>query len=598
MDKRPAVENGVYAATTDVAQINAWWSENPDYNVATSPETSGLCVIDTDPPVGEDTWTDLQIEHGEAPPTKMVRTPRGGHHRYYAGSLPPSVQKLGLKVDTRGVGSYVLLPPSRTPDGTYSYLADLPPAPLPAWVAPIVTRAREKAKASTEVLDHPANVSRATSYLKSATPAREGEGGDERTYVVCCEVLNLGISPELAHDLIMEHWAVRCEPFDAEFMDGFIRTKLENASAYAQNEPGAWAVEPAQEVFGDALGKLLSEAAPARRSKFHPYTLAEMRALPPLEWLLPDLVVERSLAMLYGPPGSYKSFIALDMAMTVATGVAAYGREAQPPRDVVYLAGEGFRGMELRASAWCLAHGVEETRLRIMPNVPEVLVEDDAVEFMEQLLAAGLHPALIVADTASKAMMGMNENDARDANVFVKALQAMSEATGAAVLVIHHTGHEGGRARGSSALPGGFDTMAEVEGDDVTKTVKMSCVKVKDGERRQAPWFFEGKKLASNLVFQPITAADHRALVHVDDGLNPKVIGAALSALKARGAEAGVTSTVLAAQMLPPAHDVSPEVAQEQITRLAGILARKASGGPLEAYATGKGAALRWYLPA
>ncbi len=117
--KEPACKGGFKAATHTTGQIDRWWSE-ADYNIGFMPEQAGLCVIDIDRKSGGlDTWTALCAKYGAPPATYTVGTPNGGLHLFFKGSLPASVGKLGPGIDTRGVGSYVLLPPSVISDLEY-----------------------------------------------------------------------------------------------------------------------------------------------------------------------------------------------------------------------------------------------------------------------------------------------------------------------------------------------------------------------------------------------------------------------------------------------------------------------------------------------
>jgi putative DNA primase/helicase len=128
--KRPATPHGFKDATTNRAQIDAWWHDNPSFNVGCSPGQCGWAVIDPEFDAAPD-WA-----NGEAlPKTYTVKTPRGGKHLYFEGSLPSTTAKLAPRVDTRGRGGYVLLPPSVTEDGQYSIEDNSDPAPLPAWLA-------------------------------------------------------------------------------------------------------------------------------------------------------------------------------------------------------------------------------------------------------------------------------------------------------------------------------------------------------------------------------------------------------------------------------------------------------------------------------
>src|SRR3954470_4005267 len=96
--KNPAVAGGFKGATVDTGQIDAWWTENPGYNLAIVPEETEECVIDLDGEEGIANWEAL----GGTFDTQTVSTPHGGLHLRFKGSLPPNVRKLGPKIDVRG----------------------------------------------------------------------------------------------------------------------------------------------------------------------------------------------------------------------------------------------------------------------------------------------------------------------------------------------------------------------------------------------------------------------------------------------------------------------------------------------------------------
>ena len=101
---------GFKDATRDVKQIQAWWKENPNYNIGIrTGEASNLTVIDIDGPLGLDSYK--TIAH-QLPKTRATTTPHG-YHLYYnynpefttgAGFLPG--------IDVRNDGGYVVAPPS------------------------------------------------------------------------------------------------------------------------------------------------------------------------------------------------------------------------------------------------------------------------------------------------------------------------------------------------------------------------------------------------------------------------------------------------------------------------------------------------------
>jgi hypothetical protein len=110
--KEPACSNGVNGATRDEDKLRAWWADNPSYNVAIAPHCSGHFVLDVDGDKGRETLAQLELEHGLLPETLSAATPRAGSHLWFKGDAPSTVQKLGPKLDSRGEGGYVLVPPS------------------------------------------------------------------------------------------------------------------------------------------------------------------------------------------------------------------------------------------------------------------------------------------------------------------------------------------------------------------------------------------------------------------------------------------------------------------------------------------------------
>jgi hypothetical protein len=139
-DKRPATANGLKDATTDTDIIRAWWQQQPDNNIAiaTGP-ASGIFVVDVDGLDAEATLRRLEAEHGALPATVEVITARG-RHIYFKWPQEPvrnSAGKIGLHIDVRGDGGYVLSPPSIHPSGRrYNWSVDSAShiAEAPGWL--------------------------------------------------------------------------------------------------------------------------------------------------------------------------------------------------------------------------------------------------------------------------------------------------------------------------------------------------------------------------------------------------------------------------------------------------------------------------------
>jgi hypothetical protein len=598
--KKPACEHGYQDATTDLAKIDAWWGA-ADYNVAFEPETAGWCVIDIDNGDGKNgasNWDDLAFSM----PTYVVGTPRGGYHRYYLGSLPPTASKLAKDVDTRGRGSYVLIPPSVVDGKPYTVLDDRDIADLPAGLAAAVAKPTVEAKATLSDLDLPGSIDRGRSLLallvSRGDVAREFRGGNDRTYRLACELLNLGLSPEKSWELLEEIWNPKCEP---PWDDDALREIIDHASRYSQNEDGAWAVAPAAEVFGSlpAMAEVLRTQQPERRSRFYLEDETEQEEGKDPEWIVPLVVPKSSTVLLFGPTQSYKSFLALDLALSVASGTDTFGSKPTSEGLVVYAALEGRNNIKkARRRAWKAAKGYDKS----IPNffvttAPMVSQANEIQEFGDQIAkkAAGRQVSVIVIDTLAKSMAGLNENDAGDAGRFIRFCDSLVETFGCTVIAIHHSGKDAERAaRGSSAFIAGFDTVIECKANRGSKTVEAWVRKHKDAEEPTEPFTFQGRAIAGSLVFFPITAGEHRVLVAADDPFDAHKIGAALVRLNAYGPAAGVTGVVVATQLVGTAEFQSEEDRQAAIAEVAKRL-RALSKDKLKAYCP---VGDRWYLPA
>ena len=157
--KRPALRgNWQDIATTSTAQIRDWWSRAP-FNIGISCGPSRLAVIDLDMPrpdalgepddgtlfplSGADMLAMLARQHRHRYPagTYMVDTPSGGCHLYFAAPadrVKNSAGSLGPLIDVRADGGYVIGAGSRIAGRPYVVRRELPPAPLPSWLAGLI----------------------------------------------------------------------------------------------------------------------------------------------------------------------------------------------------------------------------------------------------------------------------------------------------------------------------------------------------------------------------------------------------------------------------------------------------------------------------
>lgn len=233
------------------------------------------------------------------------------------------------------------------------------------------------------------------------------------------------------------------------------------------------------------------------------YNTTELLALPDPEWLVANWLPRQGLITLYGQPGQGKSFVALDIALSIAEGVPWLGQHVTRQGPVIYIAAEGGRSIKHRVEAWMLSQGLEQVEAANFVLSSIDVRDQDAVEsFIQKIESEDLYPELIVIDTLSRSFGGGEENASTDMMQFVDQVAKVSEDRQTAVMAVHHTNLGGGRERGHTSLRGSMDSMLKVSAiktvDYKLRTVTVENDKQKDGESAPKillePYFF-GKSL-------------------------------------------------------------------------------------------------------
>jgi hypothetical protein len=229
------------------------------------------------------------------------------------------------------------------------------------------------------------------------------------------------------------------------------RPVLDGRRPPADNWKALLKIEDVREVqpASDAVDALLAEMR----------TPAEVRELPRPKPLIKKLLSMDSESWLIGEPGSKKSFVALDMAAHVARGQDWQGFKVTKA-GVVMIVAEGAGGIGSRIKAWETLYGPMPDDIKILPRP----VQAKDLQAWAVLVEAcrRLAPGLVVIDTQARVTVGLEENSATELGIYIEAVRATREATGACVLTVHHTGRKGGDARGSSAIDGAQTTELKV----------------------------------------------------------------------------------------------------------------------------------------
>ncbi|MGW4974681.1 AAA family ATPase [Streptomyces mirabilis] len=210
--------------------------------------------------------------------------------------------------------------------------------------------------------------------------------------------------------------------------------------------------------------------------------------IPSLEPLLGDLLQMNTLARIIGPSGSFKSFVVLDMAGHIGTGMKWHGQYVKQG-TVIYLVGEGEQGIRKRVRAWEQHHGMRMDNVLFLPRPVQAKSTEWDV-FIE--LGRQVRPALIVIDTQARVSVGVEENSNKEMGEIVDRMDQLRVASGACVSTIHHTGHTGEHGRGASSVKGAMQSEVNIfkKGDrlsNITLTVKSG--KQKDEEEGEGMLF-------------------------------------------------------------------------------------------------------------
>ena len=183
--------------------------------------------------------------------------------------------------------------------------------------------------------------------------------------------------------------------------------------------------------------------------------------------MIDKVLYRESIAVLSGKFGTYKSFIAVGMACSLATGTPWFGRSVSAAVPVIYAAAEGAYGIGGRIEAWerKYARSVPDS-LYLIGVSARLNQSADMAELGALIQETGAQ--VVVFDTLHASTPGLDENDAGDMGAAVDTLRTLRDTYRITSLLVHHTGHAGQRARGSSSLEDDADTsfVINLEGED------------------------------------------------------------------------------------------------------------------------------------
>lgn len=263
----------------------------------------------------------------------------------------------------------------------------------------------------------------------------------------------------------------RCNPEDGKFKVGasWLYEQAEKLGDGSFQSAEQWLEKPDEPLFPDMRpaggGSDGAGGKPVRKFTFEKfYDAADSALTDTNEPLIEGLLDCGAMSVIYGQSNVGKTFVALDMAYSVARGLPYAGMWVRQGA-VVYLSAEGGGAIKKRVAALCVKHGrVDDVPLLLLRSTIDLRRPDaDLRPLIEAIRGLGVPVALIVVDTLARALAGGDENSSVDMGQIVTNFDRLRESTSAHLMIVHHSGKNvAAGARGHSSLRAATDTEIEV----------------------------------------------------------------------------------------------------------------------------------------
>jgi hypothetical protein len=193
------------------------------------------------------------------------------------------------------------------------------------------------------------------------------------------------------------------------------------------------------------------------RPPFQFMSLPELFNRPEPDWLIPGILPQKGLGSFWGQPGSGKTFLAVDIALTVAMKSHWRGTRVKKGGKALYIAAEDDSGVQVRFNSGLRARGSMDAPVRVLPAAP-VFTSPKQAEALLKVIEAEGPQAITFVDTLAAVTPGADENTGKEMGPFIAFCKRIENVTGGIVILIHHDGKSPGKGpRGWSGLHGAFD---------------------------------------------------------------------------------------------------------------------------------------------
>jgi hypothetical protein len=199
-------------------------------------------------------------------------------------------------------------------------------------------------------------------------------------------------------------------------------------------------------------------------------------------WLVTDLWSQEAVGIVGGEPKCCKSFLALDLAVAVASGRPCLRRfeVPHPGRVLMYAAEDALHVVRARLQGICAAAQcrLEDLDVQVI-TAPTLRLDLQADRERLERTVEDLTPRLLILDPFVR-LHRVDENASGEVAPLLAFLRELQRRHHLAVLVVHHAKKSAGRARAGQALRGSSEFHAWGDsnlylrraGSDLTLTVE------------------------------------------------------------------------------------------------------------------------------
>ncbi len=202
------------------------------------------------------------------------------------------------------------------------------------------------------------------------------------------------------------------------------------------------------------------------------------------QFLIKPFLEKEVLCVMFGESGAYKSFIALDLGLSIAFGIDYHGYPVNQG-GVVYICGEGSGGIARRVETWLINHELTEQDAPFyLSTVPAELISiGNTEEIADVIQRECANPVLIIIDTLSTNIGQGDESSNPDVATLMNNVNlSFRDRFNAGTMIVHHVGHGANdRERGAYSIRGNTDSRILIKREQ-NFSCSMHCKKMKDAE--------------------------------------------------------------------------------------------------------------------